>query len=174
MPVLRTSLRCSSHRAAAQLAHQFDDYIQPRAGIHLSSGEFRALAQCSPKASRCDSAARRRTGGLKRNTEVCRECFCLTVAYHRVTPCEPPSSAAGSGVVGEDCLSPCRRQGRVPQPPESASSTGKSEGPASLGRLLLVTFLGEARKVTSRRATPGDLSWFKAHTTARSRHTTTC
>ncbi|TFI17645.1 hypothetical protein E4P30_26740, partial [Herbaspirillum sp. 3C11] len=34
-------------------------------------------------------------------------------------------------------------------------STGKSEGPGSRGRLSLLTFFGEAKKVSSRRATPG-------------------
>ena len=47
-PALRASLRCSLHRAAAQLARQFDDCILSGAGMYIFSGQFRALAQCSP------------------------------------------------------------------------------------------------------------------------------
>ncbi|TFI22534.1 hypothetical protein E4P30_18805, partial [Herbaspirillum sp. 3C11] len=35
-------------------------------------------------------------------------------------------------------------------------STGKSEGPGSRGRLSLLTFFGETKKVSSCRATPGE------------------
>ena len=43
---------------------------------------------------------------------------------------------------------------RVPQPPDWSSNAGNPEGMAGWGRLLLVTFLGETRKVTGCRATP--------------------
>ncbi len=48
-------------------------------------------------------------------------------------------------------------RGRVAQPPGAASSAGESAGPANQGPLLLVTFLGGSRKVTSRRAAPGEV-----------------
>ncbi|TFI20086.1 hypothetical protein E4P30_22880, partial [Herbaspirillum sp. 3C11] len=35
-------------------------------------------------------------------------------------------------------------------------STGKSEGPGSRGRVSLLTFFGETKKVSSCRATPGE------------------
>ena len=48
-------------------------------------------------------------------------------------------------------------RGRVAQPPGAASSAGESAGPVNQGPLLLVTFLGGSRKVTSRRAAPGEV-----------------
>jgi hypothetical protein len=76
----------------------------------------------------------------------------------------PPSSGSEGGVVGEDCLSGERKlnrlrfrfyEPRVPQPPTELSSAGKSEGLAQSGLLSLLTFFAEAKKVSSRRATPG-------------------
>jgi hypothetical protein len=108
----------------------------------------------------------------------------------RLIPCAPPSSGVAPGDVGEHCasarncleemrmpaLTVCNRGAgaRVAQPPGATSSTGEPAGPANWGRLLLVTFLGKTRKVTSCRAAPGDFSWFKTRRTARSRHATTC
>src|SRR5580698_552996 len=67
----------------------------------------------------------------------------------------PPRNGDHAGEVGEDCLSP--RRGRVPQPPAWSSTAGKPEGPAHLGRLFLGYFLlARQKKVTSRRATPGE------------------
>ncbi|MHB1100648.1 MAG: hypothetical protein ACYCZR_13945, partial [Burkholderiales bacterium] len=42
---------------------------------------------------------------------------------------------------------------------------GQPEGPVRVGRLLLVTFLGEARKVTCRRAAPAPEHLRVAHNT---------
>jgi hypothetical protein len=75
-----------------------------------------------------------------------------------------PSSGDEGGEVGEDCLSgECNLnrlrfrsyEPRVPQPPTELSSAGKSEGLAQSGLLSLLTFLADAKKVSSRRATPG-------------------
>jgi len=46
---------------------------------------------------------------------------------------------------------------RVPQPPGTTSSAGKPAGPVSRGGVSLVTFFGRTKKVTSRRATPGEV-----------------
>ena len=57
-----------------------------------------------------------------------------------------PSSAVRHGV--------CASLGRVAQPRLFVKYRGNPEGAANRGRLLLVTFLGKTRKVTSCRATP--------------------
>ena len=70
-------------------------------------------------------------------------------------PCEPPSSAAGPGDVGEHCSSSaaardlCGLPGRVAQPPGTASNAGKSPFRAT-GEpgcpSFRLPFLGQARK----------------------------
>ena len=65
-----------------------------------------------------------------------------------------------TGGVGEDCLSArafvvCEREFRSRQ--FSRAAQGSPKGRRTGGRLLWVTFLGGARKVTSRRAAPGEL-----------------
>jgi hypothetical protein len=53
---------------------------------------------------------------------------------------------------------------RVPQPPELSSNAGNPEGMADLGRLFFGYFiLAKQKKVTSRRATPGELSAVRLH-----------
>jgi hypothetical protein len=65
-----------------------------------------------------------------------------------------------SGDLGEHCLSSavghvlCAPPGRVAQPRLFVKYRGNPAGAAHRGRLLLVTFLGKTRKVTSCRATP--------------------
>ena len=65
-----------------------------------------------------------------------------------------------SGGLGEHCPSSavghvlCAPLGRVAQPRLFVKYRGNPEGAAHRGRLLLVTFLGKTRKVTSCRATP--------------------
>src|SRR3989338_11636687 len=56
-----------------------------------------------------------------------------------------------------------RRSGaRVAQPPGAMSSAGESVGPANRGGIFFGYFLLAAqKKVTSRRAAPGEFSWFK-------------
>jgi hypothetical protein len=44
---------------------------------------------------------------------------------------------------------------RVPQPPDLPSNAGNLEEVADWGRLFLITFFGEAKKVISCRAAPG-------------------
>ena len=51
----------------------------------------------------------------------------------------------------------CFMRGRVPQPPVASSNAGHPEGAVQLGGLLWLTFLDRARKVSSCRATPGQL-----------------
>jgi hypothetical protein len=70
------------------------------------------------------------------------------------SPHPPPSSGGWSGVVGEDCLSTqCEFRSRL----TSRATQGTSKRWRIGDRLLLVTFLGEARKVTSCRAAPGEV-----------------
>jgi len=57
-----------------------------------------------------------------------------------------------SGAVGEDCLS-AKREFR--SRPIFSENRGKPEGPVRWGRLLWVTLLGEARKVTCPPGSPG-------------------
>jgi hypothetical protein len=70
-----------------------------------------------------------------------------------------------SGDLGEHCSSSaaghvlCALLGRVAQPRLFAKYRGDPEGAAHRGRLLLVTFLGKTRKVTSCRATPDGFRW---------------
>jgi hypothetical protein len=45
--------------------------------------------------------------------------------------------------------------------PLALSLWRKPEGQRHRGRLFLLTFFGEAKKVSGSRATPGDLSWCK-------------
>ncbi len=80
--------------------------------------------------------------------------------HTRQTPLEPPPSSTGKpGAVGEHCLS---ATARVAQPPGLTSSAGNPEGAVDGGRLLWITFLGEARKVISRRAAPGNQTFREA------------
>ncbi|MDP1896560.1 MAG: hypothetical protein Q8K43_01600, partial [Sulfurimicrobium sp.] len=52
-----------------------------------------------------------------------------------------------------------------PPPPGLASGAGNPVGVVDGGRLLSITFLGEARKVISRRAAPGNKITREAHKT---------
>src|ERR1700684_4478137 len=73
-------------------------------------------------------------------------------------PVRPPRNGDHAGEVGEDCLRP--RRGRVPQPPAWSSTAGQPEGPVHRGRLFFGHFLlAKQKKVTSCRATPGDLKF---------------
>jgi len=74
-----------------------------------------------------------------------------------ISPVPPPSSGDWSGDVGEDCLSTWTRSGSCEFRSRLArrATQGTSKRWRIGDRLLLVTFLGEARKVTSGRATPG-------------------
>jgi len=74
-----------------------------------------------------------------------------------ISPHPPPSSAGWSGDVGEDCLSTqCEFRSRLTR----RATQGTSKRWRIGDRLLLVTFLGEARKVTSCRAAPGEVGLF--------------
>jgi hypothetical protein len=79
------------------------------------------------------------------------------------SPSAPPRLDRVSGDEGEHCSSSaaghvlCALPGRVAQPPRWLDSVeARPEGVAQRGRLLLVTFLGETRKVTCRPATPAN------------------
>ncbi len=90
-PALRAPLRCSPHRAAAQLA----------------LAKTRGLRQCSPTAP--DRAVL--LGGSQGISLRLQIVHCQR--FLRFSPCEPPSNANEPGGVGEDCLSPCRAAARA-------------------------------------------------------------
>ena len=85
-------------------------------------------------------------------------------AFEFLSPVRRLDISQTSGDLGEHCPSSaaghvlCAPLGRVAQPRLFAKYRGNPEGAANRGRLLLVTFLGKTRKVTCRRATPGNLS----------------
>lgn len=74
------------------------------------------------------------------------------------SPDPPPSSTAGPGGVGEHCLSAWPRSGsrELRSRPARRAAQGTPSGAVDGSRLLWYTFLGEARKVYSRRAAPGN------------------
>ncbi len=84
----------------------------------------------------------------------------------RKSPCEPPSSAAapGGGRRGLSESSRGYREGEFRSRPTWRAAQGSPKGRRTGGRLLLVTFLGGSRKVTSRRAAPGELGVDVQHT----------
>src|SRR5271170_6476396 len=82
---------------------------------------------------------------------------CMGGGFGCLPHVRPPRNGERTGEVGEDCLRP--RRGRVPQPPVRSSTAGKPEGPAHLGRLFFGYFLlAKQKKVTCRRAAPGDFA----------------
>ena len=135
-----TTLRYSDGRAAAQLGPAI---------------KLRGLRQCSPTAPDRPALLGGPNGGPKAKSKQsgCRATrkFPTTVENRCVlqlgSPLGPPRSAACLGEVREHCLR--ERSDRVAQRPRQASIAGQSRSDRPLrGRLLLVTFLGEARKVT--------------------------
>ncbi len=80
----------------------------------------------------------------------------LIFAFDFGSPSPPPSSADWSGDVGEDCLSTWPRSGSCELRSRliNRATQGIPQGWRNWGRLLWVTFLGEARKVSSCRAAP--------------------
>ena len=77
----------------------------------------------------------------------------------------PRSTAEQHRQAGGSRRALSERKARVAQPPGLASSAGNPVGAVDGGRLLWITFLGEARKVISRRAVPGNQISREAHKT---------
>ena len=137
--VLRTTaLRCSTCRAAAKL------------GRYAPSDTRGGTAPTRLRFSADPKGERRRHGDFDldaANSEVKR----LTAERGQgVSPSVTPRSADAAGAFRRGCLS--ERSERVPRRPVAASIAGQSRSDRHRrGRLLLVTFLGEARKVTRQR-----------------------
>ena len=131
----RTSLRCSRRRA------DFANSLR-------SDSEARR----PPPPLRCSAAL---TGKKSVAARPVAE-----ILYGRCAPTPPVRAAEQRRAVGGSRRALSEPEGRVAQPPDRSSSAGQLSGsliagqPANPGRLLLVTFLGETRKVTGCRATP--------------------
>ena len=125
MKLQRSSLRCSTCRAAAELALRAQT----------------VLADCP----RPVSAARRRRGD-QRQYRVEMRAAAVSVSFGFDLSCPVRRRATEGGAEkGEDCLS--RR--RVPQPPSQPSSAGHPEGAPNRARLLFgYFFLARQEKVS--------------------------
>src|ERR1043166_3737953 len=142
-------------------------YSKSRAAAELALAKSARAQTVLADNPRLFCVARRYRGGASgRDVRRCNVAghTLHTPAYrYREFPSDSPSNAAESGGVGEHCLSPriVLAEGELRSRPARRVTQGTPvRGRGSGVPFSLVTFfLGKQKKVTSRRAAPGDLFW---------------
>ena len=134
MKLQRSALRCSTGRAAAELAFGSDSPRRhPPARLRCSAAS---------RGLRSKPRVNETVGG---NTPLGLFCFVMPCAAPSNTPRVLPAGRGGWGGKGRGLSEPA---GRVPQPPPQPSSAGHPEGAPNRARLLFgYFFLARQEKV---------------------------